>query len=308
MRVSRIIFVAILLPIAIFILYNVKTDPDFNLESAQRIYDEYANGKVYADPLVPEDIRNLPMYLKKIINENPEFVDTELFRAYCRLSSFNPAIIDTQLLEIIEILARTNNIKYFIEFLKMANFSDNLSLIIYTSWRNPNIRNYFTWKRTEETFGFKYWRIRNIFNRIRIDIDNASYGEIEKRLVFAGTDFQMPWTISTSLYERYSYPAMAYIAKIYGNQTKYKYYKNKALSREQLEILKVGIFEYIQYTAKILSVAGEPEIAVRLIESLPPSRKRNLLLKRTLRTILKANGGMDSIKKSNLMTDLERRK
>lgn len=304
MKYGRFIFAIILFPITVFILYSAKNDPDLDLQSAQRIFDECVNGKK-PETLIPDDVYYLPDHLKKVLKQTPESAELELFKAYCRLSTFNPTLIDTQLIEIIGLLSKTNHINYFIEFLKMANFSDNLALAIYTSWGNPNIRNYFTWNKTEEIFGSKYSLLKNMFNRIRIDMDKASYAYIEKRFIYAGTDFQMPWTIPPRLYTEYSYPAMAYIAKMYNNTTKYEHYKLKSISQDQLSRIMVGKFEYIAFAAKIFSAAGDPALAVSLIETLPPSRKRNLLLKRTLRTILNSKGGIEAVRNSSLIKSLE---
>ena len=67
----------------------------------------------------------------------------------------------------------------------------------------------------------------------------------------------------------------------------------------------VGKFEYIAFAAKIFSAAGDPALAVSLIETLPPSRKRNLLLKRTLRTILNSKGGIEAVRNSSFIKSLE---
>ena len=68
MKYGRFIFAIILFPITVFILYSAKNDPDLDLQSAQRIFDECVNGKK-PETLIPDDVYYLPDHLKKVLKQ-----------------------------------------------------------------------------------------------------------------------------------------------------------------------------------------------------------------------------------------------
>ena len=67
---------------------------------------------------------------------------------------------------------------------------------------------------------------------------------IEELYFHTFAQFSMPWTIKK--WGNYNYPFLSYICYLNKDTVRYNEYKKKSLSKEQLEDMKGGYFEYVE--------------------------------------------------------------
>lgn len=298
-------FIFILIPIIIAISYFAFCDKDSNLEIAKKIYKEFSGGDKYTPSIYEKSIVDLPGRLADSIRANPQSADIEIFRTYCAMSSINTVIYDTQILEILDILIEQNNPKYFAEFLKLANYSDDIVLKIFYAMRNPVFRKYFSNNNCKSIFK-AYPQYISAFYFGGMNITTNNHEKIEKMFYYIGVNnFNIPWKLEEAAWGKYGFPAIAYIAKLQNNANIYDYYKRESISQSQLNYMSAGIFEYVKYAAKIFALCGDPKIATYLIDRLPDGKVKTRIIKAVIRDILESEGGLDAVKESNFGKSLQ---
>ncbi len=299
------IFIILLIPIIVAISYCAFCDRDSNLEIAKKIYREFSGGEKYAPSIYEKSIVDLPRRLANSIRTNPQSADIEIFRTYCAMSSINAVIYDAQILEILDILIEQNNPKYFAEFLKLANYSDDIVLKIFYAMRNPVFREYFSINNCKSIFkNYPQYASAFYFGGINITTDNTE--KIEKTFYYIGTNnFNISWKLKKSVWGKYGFPAIAYIAKLQNKAKLYDYFKKESISQRQLSLMSAGIFEYVEYAAKIFAMCGDPKIATCLIDHLPDGKEKTRIIKAVIRNILESEGGLDAVRQSNFGKNLQ---
>ena len=69
--------------------------------------------------------------------------------------------------------------------------------------------------------------------------------------------------------------------------------------------MSAGIFEYVEYAAKIFAMCGDPKIATCLIDHLPDGKEKTRIIKAAIRNILESEGGLDAVRQSNFGKNLQ---
>lgn len=191
---------------------------------------------------------------------------------------------DLYVYEIIRGLANIDNKlaqEYAVLFLlKQRNSSDkylHLCSLLY----NKHARNKLLSLVSSKEFKLENPLIVDMCNRHRFDIRRRSDEDFEKCFYYTFCHFSMPWTVENWI--GFNYPAYSYFAYLSGDTRRYKYYKEKSLSSIQIENMKGGLFEYVEYGVKVFCLTGDIGSAMKLLHVLPEGHKKNLLLKRVAR-------------------------
>lgn len=134
-----------------------------------------------------------------------------------------------------------------------------------------------------------YLQFINIGNLVSAkDLPDA---QLEKRLKYFANQFGISWRIVKA--QDYKLPMMAYVFKMRGERERYALYREKSLSKEQLENMKAGYFPYVEYAAKVFCMAGDFDAAIDLLKALPEGHKKNLVLKRLVRYLTMSREGYE---------------
>lgn len=279
-------------------------DVDLNLKVARAIYAKMSGQGVsyeIAEDILDKKLTQLPDRVREARKRGKAAYDNEVLRAYFTIVSSNKVEADGVILELMDILIENGDAKMLLEFMKIANHSEDLMLRVYQCAENEELRRYFTHKLGMDLFkNSEYKKIGYAIIRLNMDMAKRSISDIEKTFLYSGLDFGMLWNVGAKNYIRYAYPLMAYVSKSKGLTDKYEYFKSQSISDAQMERIKGSFFEYIQYAVKVFARCSDPETAVSLLERLPDGSRKNLTIKRTIRYILKSPGGREAIEKSKI--------
>lgn len=281
------------------ICFNYFCGHDRNLEQARAIY----NGKTESGDGI---FKNALAGMKKsdeafaeLKKGNLAGFEMLMFQSYLNFQSSNKTVAEPYLIETIDRLIKAGNVKWLAEFIKLGNVSADFAICVYGCAGNPKIMDAFTYDFIEKNFAgtsARSWLIR-----AKNDYRKISEEKAERDLYYAGVTFGIHQkNTDDGKWSSFSRPLAAYLAKLKGRNDLYEIFKKKSLSPETLKDIRASLYEYCEYAAKIFARCGDPKVSVSLLELLPDGRRKNLSLKRTVRDILKSNGGREAIEKSSL--------
>lgn len=257
-------------------------------------------------------IKRMPFSVKKavayalIADKAAESGD---FNAYGRLMdgayflalAFDPVKSENEVFQIMDILAAREDAERLVEFAKRLFYSNELVLHIYSYGRIAKIAEYFSMKSADNEFKAQNKILAQLMWRSSVlsEINNMTYEKLEQSMAYTAIKFNMTWAIKN--WEAYKYPLLAYVSRIAGNEEFYRHYKKLSLSEKQLRDMRAGLFQYVEYAANAFAMAGDPEASAVLLRALPDGRQKNLSIKRVIRSMVSAPGGLDIVLRENLL-------
>ncbi len=193
-----------------------------------------------------------------------------------------------------------NKVMYALILISKLPFSEEK---VFSLYRVFSIRENLEWFRTKYGRDFSnpsikavlpvYYRGYDI-----IDIKNIKTDVLMERFKYAALPFYTTWGVSE--FERYNYPIIAYAFYLGGDFLRYSEFREKSVSQQQLNAMGKNYFKYVAYASKIFCLAGDFDYAVKLLDTLPTSRKKNRVLKVMARYFAKSKIGLSIAIKSGL--------
>ncbi len=92
---------------------------------------------------------------------------------------------------------------------------------------------------------------------------------------------------------RYKYPMLAYVSDCNGWKDFYRHYRDESCSALQMNEMRAGYPEYVEYAVKAFALCGDSNAVEGLITSLPRGTLRNSILKKSIRWILERSPDPD---------------
>ncbi len=281
------------------------TEPDENLEIAREIYAEKLSisreRPKRAQDFIPKEIQELPKRLREAQNKGSHAFDAEVSHAYFKLIRANKTLCESVILEVMDILIENERSFMLLQFLQMTNESEDRILRTFACVKNPKLMSFFSINLSRElSKTMKSWQLSRAISRMNYDFTQNDPKQIDLNFryvtIYGRGKVRTPET---------SYPIVSFIAKYRGFENTYKLYKEKSISDEQLEKVSRSIFDYAQFAIKIFALADEPDIALDLLDKLPETPNKNLVIKRVIRYILSSKGGIEAVKKHDIKNLLE---
>ncbi len=167
--------------------------------------------------------------------------------------------------------------------LKLQRYSNDKALRFYTIGGKKYARLKMQEFAKKEDFKKKYHHLDNYINKYptMANIKNEKTLFIEKRFTHSAWEFLINWNIKKS--NDYKLPIIAYIYYCSNDKIRYELYRRKSTSLEQIKNMKAGEFRYVEYASKIFSLTEDYDSAIKLIKTLPISKRKNIVLKHTIR-------------------------
>ncbi len=221
--------------------------------------------------------------------------------AYYLMLAFDPVSSENEAFEIMDIMAGRGDAERIVKLAQRLFYSNELSLRIYLYGKNPKLAEYFAAEGADEDFkkqnrilAWMMWRAS-----VLAKINGMTHEELERTMAYEAIKFNMTWAIKN--WDAYKYPLLAYFSRIAGNEDFYGHYKKLSLSDKQIRDMRAGLFQYVEYAANAFAMAGDPEASAVLLRALPSGRQKNLSVKRVIRSMLSAPGGLDIVLRENLL-------
>ncbi len=171
--------------------------------------------------------------------------------------------------------------EYAVLFLLKQNKTQDKFIHLYWLLSKKHSRNKLIYLSKTKNFRENNRLIYSIIQKSSLNLSKYYDSELEKLYFYTFSQFSMPWSIKK--WGNYNYPFIAYICFLNNDIVRYKEYKEKSLSKEQLEDMKGGYFEYVEYASKIFCMTGDIDEAILLINTLPEGNKKNIILKHLAR-------------------------
>lgn len=221
--------------------------------------------------------------------------------AYYLMLAFDPVASENEAFEIMDILAGREDAERLVRMARRLFYSNELVLRVYSYGRSPKMKEYFAAASADAGFKEHNKVLAQLLWRVSVldKINGMTREEFECTMAYAAIRFNMTWAIKK--WEAYKYPLLAYVSRIAGNEDFYEYYKKLSLSDTQMRDMRAGLFQYVEYAANAFAMAGDPEASAVLLRALPSGRQKNLSVKRVIRSMLSAPGGLDIVLRENLL-------
>ena len=303
------ILLCVLAPIIVYIAY---TEDDANLAISHNIYNEIVNnGKNPQDDLLPAHIKNIESNLKKHLkNGDSSKFKMEVFTSYLLLKNFDKTKANQTILNCIKILRDAESPEMLLRFFLLANYSDNLALLAYSCVGSEKIMKYVDTKEANAILK-DYPKIKIAFSQTRnlTKNKNISDAQIEKIFFHVKTQiFNIPYKIEHKHKTKFAYPLIASLLKISGNVERYKHFKEKSLSEEQMQNMYCVYWEYMSVLIKSYILCNDYDIAVNTIDSLPNCTEKDILIRRVLRELISTESGRNATEKSEFIKKIKTQK
>ncbi len=221
--------------------------------------------------------------------------------AYYLMLAFDPVSSENEAFEIMDIMAGHGDGERLSRLSQRLMYSNELALRIYSYGGNAEIAAYFAKQSADKEFKKQnrmlaqlMWRA-SVLNRI----NGSTLEELERSMVYEAVKFNLTWAIKN--WDAYKYPLLAFVSRTVGNEEFYEHYKKLSLSDTQMRDMRAGLFQYVEYAANAFAMVGDPEAAAVLLRALPDGRRKNLSIKRVIRSMVSAPGGLDIVLRENLL-------
>lgn len=323
--------------IAFVVGYEIYLKNDPNYEFAQRILLEelyVKGGKVDLDKIA-QDLPYLELKRKLLSGEhNPSF-DTEvkklsssqklllngliairylnkgncekfnnyIIKSYIEMLSAPVEQRDRFVYELVGYLANNTDKlsqEYAVMFLLKQRYSTDkfvhLYLLLNKKYSRIKLLELIKDKKFKEENRRLYYAISNQRN---INLKKYSNEKLEKHFYYEFAPFATALRY-TMKRDRFNYPILAYFSYLWGDDNRYKHYKEKSISAQQFEDMNGAIFEYVEIATKLFCMSQDFDTALILISNMPNSRHKNMVLKHVARYFCTSK---DSIEKA-LASDL----
>lgn len=221
--------------------------------------------------------------------------------AYYLMLAFDPVASENEAFEIMDILAGREDGERLVRLAQRLFYSNELALRVYSYGKSPKIAAYFASKNADAEFKRQNRVLAQAMSRAAAmdGINGMTREEFERHMAYDAIKFNMTWAIKN--WDAYKYPLLAYFSRIAGNEDFYDHYKKLSLSDTQMRDMRAGLFQYVEYAANAFAMAGDPEASAVLLRALPEGREKSLSVKRVIRSMLSAPGGLDIVLRENLL-------
>ena len=206
-------------------------------------------------------------------------------RAYFDINSVSPVISEKYCIEIVQHLMGMEEKlpqEHAVDFIQVPYYSNNQVLLIYAmggkKYCLEKIKNLLKNKQFELTGKrfMKYFQKAVFISEIK----NMESENVERNFLYSAIEFSMTWKIKK--WNNYKLPLLAYAYYIGGDFERFKFYRDKSVSKEQLDDMKASYYGYVEYSSKIFFLTGNPDISIKLLSTLKNGHKKNLLIKNLL--------------------------
>lgn len=223
-------------------------------------------------------------------------------KAFSIMRDLKTTRYEDKLLQIIFEFARQDDPKWFMEFLNLANYSNDLVLAVYEGGKYEKISALYAEKIKNENF-------KKLRPRIHIamlkkfycrNLEKQDREFLEKQIYYEAIQFNMNWDLKEHGLD-FRIPLLAYFSRAGGREDFYASYKDAAFSEIQLKNMQPAYEAYVEYGAKVFSLSGDADAAIALIKTLKNPKDKSRVLKHCVRFLMSAKGGREALENSGLL-------
>ena len=208
-----------------------------------------------------------------------------IFEAYNNITSVHPVIAEKYCFEIVKMLMNTDGRitqEHAVDFLLIPYYSNDQVLYLYGMGNKKYCVEKFARLLKDNDFVIKNKRFVNYLKKTILisKIKGMKDEDVECNFLYSAIEFSMSWKIKK--WNNYKFPLLAYVFYVGGDYARYKIYRDKSISKEQLEDMRASYFGYVEYASKIFFLTNEANLAIELLSTLPESHTKNKLIKNLL--------------------------
>lgn len=239
------------------------------------------------------NLRNFPqkavLFAMLAVNEykrgNVSKYNYFIVKAYNNITSVSPTDAEKYCFEIVTMLMNIDGKmpqEHAVDFVILPYYSNNQVLYLYGMGCKKYCLEKFSRLLKDKDFVDKNKRFVNYFNKAILisKIKKMRTEDVERNFLYSAIEFSMTWKIKK--WNNYKFPLIAYAYYTGGDYERYKTYRDKSISKQQLDDMKASYFGYIEYSSKIFCLTNEKDLAKELISTLPDGHKKNKLIKNLL--------------------------
>lgn len=316
------IFVFTALVILLFCLQKIFfNSDDRELESANWVYNSVLEEKAffksleslskkgrfkeveaYVDKIGDPALKALSLVKIASFAGSKEGFERVMKKAFFIMKKANPVRYEDKLLQIIEEIVRRDDAEWLMNFVNLANYSNDLVFMIYAGARCEKISNVYEQQVKNDNFR----EIRpSIYSAMRgalvcrnfKDENRESFDKVSPHY---SVQFNMDWDLKDK-WRNFCFPLRAYFFSINGRKDLYELYREMSLSESQLKDMRPSYESYVEYGAKAFALSNDASAAILLIKTLKNPRQRSRVLKHCIRFLTSADDGEDVLKRSGIL-------
>jgi len=221
-------------------------------------------------------------YKKGNINKYNNYI----VRSYSDIKSENPVVAEQYCYEIVENLVNLDEKlpqEHAVDFVQIPYYSNTQVLHILGMGGKRFCVQKISRLLNDKQFVAENKRfVRYMQRAVFISkIKDASDADINRWFLYSAIEFSMTWKIRN--WNNYKLPLLAYACYVGGDLERYKFYRDKSVSAQQLKDMSASYFGYVEYAAKIFCLTNDTKLAQKLLGTLPDGHPKNLVIKNLLR-------------------------